>query len=227
MHRPVDSFGISMAELARHLLTRPSDFAMTDPPPTSPLWYVIHTKPQQELLASSMLEERRHLTVFLPEVKQKYRGKMRLRPFFPGYLFVEADLEVVEYTAINSTPGVIRLVAFEQRPLPLKPGIVEGIRQEVERINNEGGLPPVRYKEGESVRLKEGPLGGLQAVFVKHLRPKERVLVLLKFLGQENEVELDLSEIERASTVRRKRRTRGGGRKINYKDKGTGGHDLE
>ena len=209
-----------MAEPARHFSYSHAMFVMTDPPSASLLWYVIHTKPQQELLASSMLEDQRHLTVFLPEVKQKYRGKMRLRPFFPGYLFVEADLDAVEYTAINSTPGVIRLVAFELRPLPLRPGIVEGIRQEVERINNEGGLPPESYQEGESIRLTEGPLEGLQAVFIKHLRPKDRVLVLLKLLGQENEVELDLSEIERASTVRRRRRTRGGGRKINYKETG-------
>lgn len=222
MHHHVDSFGISMAEPAHHVLSPHRFSVMTETASASSLWYVVHTKPQQELLASAMLEDQCHLTVFLPEVKQKYRGKMRLRPFFPGYLFVEADLDVVEYTAINSTPGVIRLVAFEQRPLPLRAGIVEEIRQTVERINNEGGLPPENYQAGESVRLTDGPLEGLQAVFVKHLRPKERVLVLLKFLGQENEVELDLSEIERASTVRRRRRTRGGGRKISYKDTNEG-----
>lgn len=189
---------------------------MLDSPSASSLWYVIHTKPQQELLAASMLEDQRKLAVFLPEVKQKYRGKMQLRPFFPGYLFVEADLGIVEYTAINSTPGVIRLVAFEDRPLPLDPGIVESIREEVERISGEGGLLSESYREGESVRLKDGPLKGLHAVFVNHLKPRDRVLVLLRFLGQENEVELDLSEIERASTVRRRRGTRGGGRKITY-----------
>jgi transcriptional antiterminator RfaH len=190
---------------------------MSDPVNGS-LWYVVHAKSQKELLAASMLEDQRKLTDFLPEVLQKYRDKMKLRPFFPGYLFVKADLEVVEYTAINSTPGVIRLVAFDQRPLPLNSDIIEGIRSEVERLNSEGGLPAISYQPGESVRLIEGPLKGLQAVFVKHLRPSERVLVLLKFLGQENEVELDLSEIERASVVRRKRRTRGKGRKIHYKD---------
>jgi transcriptional antiterminator RfaH len=180
------------------------------------LWYVVHTKPRHELLAATMLEERQNLIVFLPEVLQKYRGKMQMRPFFPGYLFVEADLNVVEYTAINSTPGVNRLVAFDHRPLPLKAEIIDGIREEIARINDEGGLPPDTYREGESVRLVQGPLAGLQAVFLGHLPAKDRVLVLLNFLGQENEVELDLSEIERASKVRRKRGTRGKGRKIHY-----------
>jgi len=182
----------------------------------SSLWYVVHAKPQQELLAASMLEDQRNLMVYLPEVLQKHRGKVQMRPFFPGYMFVEADLSVVEYTAINSTPGVIRIVSFDNRPLALKSGIVEGIREEVKRINDGGGVPHESYREGESVRLKDGPLRGLHAVFVNHLKPRDRVLVLLRFLGQENEVELDLSEIERASTVRRRRGTRGGGRKITY-----------
>lgn len=182
----------------------------------SALWYVVHAKPQQELLAVSMLEEKLHLNVYLPEVKQKHRGKMQLRPFFPGYLFVEADLNEVEYTAINSTPGVIRLVAFDNEPLPLESDAIENLRTELERLNFEGGLPATTYQPGESVRLTQGPFKDLQAVFVKHMTPNDRVVVLLRFLGQENEVQLDLSEIERASTVRRRRRTRGGGRKINY-----------
>jgi transcription antitermination factor NusG len=169
-------------------------------------------------LAVAMLEEKLHLNVYLPEVKQKYRGKMQLRPFFPGYLFVEANLDEVEYTAINSTPGVLRLVSFDNHPLPLKSSSIEALRSRLEEMNAEGGMPSISYQPGESIRLTEGPFKGLHAVFVEHLRPNERVVVLLRFLGQENEVQLDLNEIERASTVRRRRRTRGGGRKINYQD---------
>ena len=58
---------------------------------TSMLWYVIHSKPYREILASSMLEERLDLTIYLPEVKQQYRGQLRMRPFFPRYLFVHAN----------------------------------------------------------------------------------------------------------------------------------------
>ena len=191
---------------------------MPDPTSTS-LWYVVHTKSQKELLAAGMLEERLDLNVYLPEVLQRYRGVTQLRPFFPRYLFVEADLDSVELTAINSTPGVLQLVAFEEKPLPLTPGIVENIRAEVERINAEGGLLPGIYREGDVVRLREGPLQGLHAVFVRHLKPSDRVVVLLNFLGQENQVELDIAQIERAGNVpKRERRTRGKGRKIKKKE---------
>lgn len=184
-------------------------------------WYVIHTKPQQELLASSMLEDRLELNVYLPEVLQSYRGQMQLRPLFPRYLFLQVDLSEVELTTINSTPGVIHLVAFGDRPLPLREGVVAGIRQEVDHLNETGGLLPATYHSGDVVRLTEGPLRGLHAIFLRHLRPKERVLVLLNFLGQENEVELNLAELEPASSLRpqrRRRGTRGKGRKINYSD---------
>jgi len=182
--------------------------------PQNPLWYVVFTKPQKELQVASLLEEKQQLTVFLPEVYQKYRGKVQLRPLFPRYLFVQMDLEQIETGTINYTPGVIRLVSSEERPLPLSNEVIEAIRSEVERLNEQGGLPSEQYAEGEIVRLRSGPLAGLEAVFVKHLPARERAIVLLNFLGQANQIEIDISEIE----PKRRRGTRGRGRKIKYKD---------
>ena len=106
----------------------------------------MHAKPLQEWLAVAMLEERLKLNTYLPEVKQKFRGQVRFRPFFPGYLFVQADLDQVESTAINSTPGVLRIVAFDNRPLPLGTGVIEAIRSGVDRLNEGGGLPSTGYQ---------------------------------------------------------------------------------
>ncbi|NOZ49639.1 MAG: hypothetical protein GXP37_06265 [Chloroflexi bacterium] len=181
----------------------------------SALWYVVHARTHKELLAADRLEQLLHMNVFLPEVLQKYRGKMQPRPLFPGYLFVQADPEQLQMTAINYTPGVLRLVACEGHPLPLQAHVVEQIRLEVRRLNARGGWVPHLYQPGEEVRLLEGPLQGLHAVFVRHLPAKERVIVLLSFLGQQNEVEMELAAIERASQVRRRgRTTRGRGRPL-------------
>ncbi len=178
------------------------------------LWYVVFTKPQKELQVVSLLEEKQ-LVVFLPEVYQKYRNKVQLRPLFPRYLFVQMDLDQVELGTINYTPGVIRVVSNEETPLPLRNEVIEAIREEVKRLNERGGLPTEEFKEGERVRLRSGPLAGMEAVFLKHLTPRDRAIVLLRFLGQENQVEIDISEIE----PKRRRGTRGRGRKIHYKDK--------
>ncbi|NOZ70954.1 MAG: hypothetical protein GXP38_03400 [Chloroflexi bacterium] len=179
------------------------------------LWYVVHTKTNKELLAADRLEQLLHLHVFLPEVLQKYRGKIQPRPLFPNYLFVQADLQHLHVSAINHTPGVLRLVSAEGMPLPLREDVITHLQAEVANLNARGGWMPHMYKPGEEVRLREGPLQGLHAIFVKHLPAKERVLVLLSFLGQQNEVEVDLSAIERTSQLRRRGRTsRGHGRPI-------------
>jgi len=179
-------------------------------------WYVLYTKPLKELYVYGLLTDREHLTAYLPEVLQKFRGRMQLRPLFPRYLFVQLDLDEVPASVINHIPGAIKLVSFEGKPLPLRPGVVEAIREEVERLNAAGGLPTQEFSEGDLVRLRSGPLAGMEAVFVKHLAPRDRAIVLLRFLGQENQVEVDLSELELKQ--KRRRGTRGRGRKIRYKD---------
>jgi transcriptional antiterminator RfaH len=176
-------------------------------------WYVVYTKLNKELQVVSLLEEK-GLTVFLPEVYQTYRGKVQLRPLFPRYLFVQMDLDELEIDVVNFTPGVVKVVSNEDIPLPLRDDVIQAIRAEVERLNAVGGLPAVHYDEGEMVQLRTGPLAGMEAVFIKHLPARDRVIVLLKFLGQENKIEIDISEIE----PKRRRGTRGRGRKIRYKD---------
>jgi transcriptional antiterminator RfaH len=177
-------------------------------------WYVVFTKPLKELQVVSLLEDQEKLTAYLPEVYQKYRGKVQLRPLFPRYLFVQMNLAQTALGVVNHTPGVIRVVAFEDEPLPLKDEVIRSIQEEVQRLNESGGLPARQFEEGELVRLRSGPLAGMEAVFVKHLPAHDRAVVLLRFLGQENQVEIDISEIE----TKRRRGTRGHGRKIHYKE---------
>ena len=179
-------------------------------------WYVLYTKPQKEFYVYSLVTDREKLTAYLPEVLQKYRGRVQMRPLFPRYLFVQLDLDEVAASVINHIPGAIKLVSFEGKPLPLRSGVVEALREEVARLNAAGGLPTREFHEGDLVRLRSGPLAGMEAVFVKHLAPHDRAVVLLRFLGQENHVEVDLSELERKP--RRRRGTRGRGRKIRYKE---------
>ncbi len=181
------------------------------------LWYVIHTKPQQEALAASMLAERLSLTIFLPEVRRRSRGRLRRAPFFPGYLFAEIDLEHSEVSSVNNTPGVVRLVAFGGMPKPVPGPVIAALQARLAEIDAQGGLPQHPFHTGDRVRLTAGPLAGLEAVFVGPMRPAERVRVLLQFLGQEQEALAPVEDLEPAggqAMAKRPRRTRGKGRVI-------------
>ncbi len=185
----------------------------------TPCWYVVHTKPFKEVLVADLLEERLALAVFLPEALQWYRGQMVMRPFFPRYLFVEADLQKVEVSSINSLPGVIHLVSFGGMPQPLQPHIVEGIRERLQAINAAGGLPRHGFHPGDRVRVTDGPLAGLEAVFQGPMKPAQRVKILLEFLGRLQTVEVPPEHLEPVRTTPNpsscsRRTTRGRGRRI-------------
>ena len=180
-------------------------------------WYAVHCRPLKEAQAARMIEERIGLAVYLPEIIRRFRRRVQRAPFFPGYLFVQADLQRVAMSSINALPGVLRLVSFSEMPTPVPASAIETIRLAVETLNNRGGLPEHGFLPGEHVRLKSGPLGGLDAVFVGPMKPSERVRVLIEFLGhlREAEVKVDILERNTAGLApKRDRRTRGKGRFI-------------
>lgn len=179
-------------------------------------WYVVHTQPRREMLVASLLEDRLHLAVFLPEIVQSTRGQKRKAPLFPGYVFVEADFAVTAPTAINTLPGVFRLVTTGERPQAVPAQEIARLREQLAQWNAQGGLPQHSFTPGQEVTIKGGPFQGLAAVFVGPMRPAQRVRVLLHFLGALSQVELPVSELETttAAAARRPRRTRGRGRSI-------------
>lgn len=180
-------------------------------------WYVVHTKPRQELLASGLLEAMQDVVVYLPQVTQRAGQQAKAVVLFPGYLFVQADLGQTRASAIDKTPGVPRLVAFGGQPQPVPAAAMASLQARVQELNQQGGLPRHPFQPGDSVRISEGPLGGLEGVFQGPMRPAQRVRVLLQFLGGLHELEVDPSQLERSGqppTDHPPRRTRGKGRRI-------------
>jgi transcriptional antiterminator RfaH len=181
-------------------------------------WYAVHCKPSKEYQTAAVLKQRLGLGVYLPDVTSRVRGKEQPKPFFPGYLFIQTNLQQVRMSSINTTPGVVRLLEFGSGPMPVPNTVIHAIQTRIDALNEQGGLPTHDFLPGEQVLLKSGPLRGLQAAFVGPTTPSARVKVLLHFLGRLNEVTVDVDALERAQEYPqrgRERGTRGKGRKIN------------
>ena len=186
-------------------------------------WYVVHSKPRMELLAATLLEERLNLRTYYPVVTLRRHGQLQLGPFFPGYLFVAADLQTTALSAIDGTPGVVRVVRvvrFQAEPCAVSDEVVAQLRRRIDGINDTGGLPAHQFHLGDPVRITTGPLQGLEGIFDGPMTAAERVTVLLRFLGSECRVAVEINAVERngnpiASILeKRPRRTRGVGRPI-------------
>ena len=121
---------------------------------------------------------------FLPLLKTnkiiRRTRKTVIEPLFPGYLFAQFELER-HYRAVSYARGVRKVVEFGSGPVELDATMIAAIK---ERLNN-GYMTPQseRFKMGQIVHIKGGPLTGLEAVFVREMTDRNRVLLLLNTRG--------------------------------------------
>ena len=182
-------------------------------------WYTLYTKPNAEHQVANSLQERQ-IQTYLPEIEPRNgETKIRRTPLFPCYLFMKVDFERVGLSSVQWVPGLRRVVAFDDRPVPLPDEVINLIRRELNASNAAGGWPSHTFHPGERVRITDGPLQGLLATFEGPSTPAYRVQVLLAFLGQASRAHVAVSDLEKApieapvQAVKRPRRTRGRGRR--------------
>ncbi len=156
-------------------------------------WYVVLTKPKQELRAQDNLE-RQGGVVFVPMYARERitRGKrvVRQEPLFPGYLFLQTDSHSELLSKVRSTFGVRQLLSFAGQVMTVDSRIIEDLRQ---RSNSD--IPTQQFSAGQGVTLNSGPFQHYQAIFKEH-NGCERGIILLGLLGQQNELLIDLANLQ-------------------------------
>ncbi|MEW6577701.1 MAG: transcription termination/antitermination NusG family protein [Chloroflexota bacterium] len=166
-------------------------------------WYVIHSKPRKENQVNAYLRTQGFET-FYPtlRVQPVNPRASRIRPYFPRYLFVHADLDEVGVSALQWVPGAIGLVEFDGYVAPVPDSAVHELTRRVAAIEAAGGLTFDGLQPGDPVRITHGPFAGYEAIFDMRLGGSERVQVLLQMLGRLVKVRVNAGAIE-------KRRVRG------------------
>ncbi|MBX0330981.1 hypothetical protein K2Z83_25330 [Oscillochloris sp. ZM17-4] len=160
-------------------------------------WYVVHCQARRERYTAQNLRQQLDLTVYLPEVQHYSNGVLEETPLFSSYLFVKADLCVTALSRINATEGVLRLVAFDDTPLPVPSEVVHAIYQRIAALDREGGVIDYGFKPGEAVAISGGAMRGIEAIFLGPAEPSARVWVLIELLGRIQNIEIDVGEIVR------------------------------
>lgn len=183
-------------------------------------WYTLHTKPNAEYQVVATLQERQIQQIYLPEIISPKAGKRQERkPFFPCYLFVKADLATVGLSLLQWTPGLRRIVTFDNQAVFLTDDVIALIQYKLGELEA-GSRPTHSFKPGDTVRITTGPLQDMLAIFDGPTTPSKRVQVLLTILGHASRVQVDVTNLEKAPIgaeappPQRPRRTRGQGRYI-------------
>lgn len=165
----------------------------TDITQDNALWYVVLTKPKQELRAQAHLE-RQGGVVFLPMFAKEriIRGQrvVRQEPLFPGYLFLRTHAQSELLGKVRSTLGVRQLLTFAGQVMTVDNRLIENVRQ---RSYSDSISP--QFSAGQAVTLKSGPFQHYQALFKEH-DGCERGIILLSLLGQQNELLIELADLQ-------------------------------
>lgn len=143
-------------------------------------WFAVMTKPRAEALGREHLE-RQGFEVRLPRIRRERRGAA-IEPLFPRYLFLRADPDREDLARVRSTRGVCGLVRFGATPATVPEPVIDAL---VARTDAEGlvRLDAPALRAGAPVRIVDGPLAGLQAVFAAEAA-RERVELLVRLLGE-------------------------------------------
>ena len=161
-------------------------------------WYLLMTKPKQEALAQTHLENQGY-KVFCPVMRivKSLRGKQQssMEPLFPRYLFIELDDINQDWSPIRSTKGVLQMVRFGRNWAKVDIEIVESLRQR-EAMLEQSQQNQTLFKPGEKLRVTSGPFYGLEAEF-ERMDQDQRVVALMNVLGQSQALTLDLKVVER------------------------------
>lgn len=164
---------------------------VSSPPEGKARWYAVQAQPRREALALRHLRNQQ-FEAFCPFQRRSSVGRSRSAgptAFFPGYLFVQLDLEHQRWRSVNGTIGVIRLVGSGTNgslyPIPLPEGLVEHFQHlsaETGELRLEEQLSP-----GDKVRVVGGPLADVCGI-LQSSGELERVTILLSILSKETKV---------------------------------------
>ena len=144
------------------------------------LWFAIRVKSRCEK-AVAMMARHKGFEDFLPLYQSRRRWSDRVQsvelPLFPGYVFCR--LNPLRRLPLLTIPGVLHFVGIGRTPLPLDEAEIANIQTAVQ-----SGLwvEPCSYLDiGQRVRIAEGPLTGLDGIYLEAPK-RDRIVVSVTML---------------------------------------------
>jgi len=156
-------------------------------------WYALRSKPRKEDVVWRQTINQGY-EVFYPRLKVKPVNprSRKLVPYFPGYLFVKVDIDLIGISTFQWMPYTIGLVTFGDEPAIVPESLIYAIKHRVSEIIAAGGELFDGLNKGDIVYIEDGPFSGYEAIFDARIPGTERVRVLLRFLNDKRQVPVEL-----------------------------------
>src|SRR6516162_5821757 len=169
--------------------SRAGEYAETSFP-----WYALHTNYQHEKAVAQILTQKR-FDIFLPLYDVAHRWKDRTKqlslPLFPCYVFLQGGLD--RRLEVLNTPGVFGFVGWSGRAAAIPEAEIEAVLRLIE--SSLKVEPHPFLKCGDWVRVKSGPLQGIEGILVRK-KNLFRLVLSVEMLQKSVAVEVDVTAVE-------------------------------
>jgi transcription antitermination factor NusG len=165
----------------------------------SSFWYALRSKAHKEHVLWEQVQLRGY-EVFYPRLRVTPVNprSRKVIPYFPGYLFVNVNVEAVGRSTFQRMPFSLGLVSFGGDPALVPDSLIHALRQKLESINRTEPNRVPSFEKGERIIITSGPFEGVQALFDTQISGKDRAKVLIDFLsGQRVRLDVRLAAIDR------------------------------
>lgn len=170
----------------------------TEAPASEWAWFCVRTQLKHEHIATANLRLLPGIQVFNPRIR--YRRSTRRGPvwftesLFPSYVFARFDWRQ-QLRLVYHSPGVATIVHFGARWPTIPDDTVAELRASIgeEELRVVEAQPEV----GEEVEISGGAFHGLRGIITRLVPARQRVAILLEFLGRQTMVEVPMAEIVR------------------------------
>jgi transcription antitermination factor NusG len=143
-------------------------------------WFALRVKSRCEQIVATTAQYK-GFESFLPLYRSRRRWSDRLQsvefPLFPGYVFCRLDPQ--RRLPLLTIPGVLHFVGIGKIPVPVEDAEIATIHAALQSGLSTEPWPFLEV--GQRVRLTEGPLAGLEGIFVGDSK-QQRIVVSVTLL---------------------------------------------
>ena len=166
-------------------------------------WFCLRSQPKHEYIAAAHLKKMEGVEVFLPRVRFQRATRQGLawatEALFPNYLFAQFDWHD-SLRQVQAGRGVSGVVHFGERWPVIDAAVIADLQaafgsEELHTITTT--LAP-----GDVVEIGEGAMRGLSAVVTRVVPSRDRVAVLMEFLGRQTTIEVPVNFVIKEGDAR-------------------------
>lgn len=167
---------------------------------SEPHWHVLWTHSNCERLVYEQLHAKGY-ELFLPTAGTwaKRRGVRYFcnRPLFSSYLFLRCAMDKRSYLEVCKSQGVVKMLGPRWDRLAVVPDAEIEAIQKVMRADVPC-MPHAYLREGQTVRITEGPLANIEGILLKSRSDKGLLVLSIELLRRSVAVEVDCTRVAAA-----------------------------